>query len=319
MAAIFSQTMLRKPGSACGSTGTSSGTHGGRGNRRGQRVRGCWTSGRSSSGRVRDQRRCRRPDHARRKVYERNVEASERWRTSGSSPNPGGHSSIPVKENATIGWPPRSSGSASTRFSPRLNQVTRIFLPAAASGTDTIARADAHGGRRAIPRPCVTLSEGSPWLSSVLVPPAWRPGSTETRQQRPSTDRRRQHQLPHPARPRRGGGYHPSSRGRHSVQITVTSPAKPAPPSPLIRRCSSRSTVSRRPRPGAASRAWTPGRRTASTFGTPACRCTACRRALDSRRHPVARKGRADTGRLVLSGAGVHDEAGAGAGGGEGR
>ncbi|MGH7513245.1 MAG: M20/M25/M40 family metallo-hydrolase [Gemmatimonadales bacterium] len=105
------------------------------------------------------------------KVYERNVEASEKvyMDVRLEVRNPGGHSSIPLKENAIYRLAAALERFGQYQFPPRLNDVTRAYFSrAAASEPDTIAarmRMVAETGDTTAMR---RLSEGSPWLSSVL-------------------------------------------------------------------------------------------------------------------------------------------------------
>jgi acetylornithine deacetylase/succinyl-diaminopimelate desuccinylase-like protein len=105
------------------------------------------------------------------KVYERNVEASEKvyMDVRLEVRNPGGHSSVPVKENAIYRLAAALVRFGEYEFPPRLNEVTRAYFSrAAASEPDTIAarmRMVAEAGDTTAMR---RLSEGSPWLSSVL-------------------------------------------------------------------------------------------------------------------------------------------------------
>ena len=219
------------------------------------------------------------------KVYERNVEASEKvyMDVRLEVHNPGGHSSIPVKENAIYRLAAALERFSQYEFPPRLNEVTRAYFSrAAASETDTIAARMRMVGETGDTTAMRRLSEGSPWLSSVL-----RTTCVATRLDGGHAN----NALPQTAganincrilpdeRPDDGGGYHPSSRGRHQradhghlagQALTTVTPGSGGARADrqhhgvhVARRCGD-------------TRAWTPGHRTASTFGTPACRCTAC-------------------------------------------
>ena len=99
------------------------------------------------------------------KVYERNVEASEKvyMDLRLEVRNPGGHSSVPVKENAIYQLAAALDRFVQYEFPPRLNEVTRAYFSrAAASEPDTIAarmRMVAETGDTTAMR---RLSEGSP-------------------------------------------------------------------------------------------------------------------------------------------------------------
>ena len=105
------------------------------------------------------------------KVYERNVEASEKvyMDVRLEVRNPGGHSSIPVKENAIYRLAAALDRFGQYEFPPRLNEVTRAYFSrAAASEPDTIAARMRMVGETGDTTAMRRLSEGSPWLSAVL-------------------------------------------------------------------------------------------------------------------------------------------------------
>jgi acetylornithine deacetylase/succinyl-diaminopimelate desuccinylase-like protein len=104
-------------------------------------------------------------------VYLRNVEASEKvyMDVRLEVHNPGGHSSIPVKENAIYRLAGALDRFSRYEFPPRLNEVTRAYFSrAAASEPDTIAARMRMVGEAGDTTAMRRLSEGSPWLSSLL-------------------------------------------------------------------------------------------------------------------------------------------------------
>ena len=104
-------------------------------------------------------------------VYLRNVEASEKvyMDVRLEVHNPGGHSSIPVKDNAIYSLAAALDRFSRYEFPPRLNEVTRAYFSrAAASEPDTIAARMRMVGETGDTTAMRRLSEGSPWLSSLL-------------------------------------------------------------------------------------------------------------------------------------------------------
>jgi len=105
------------------------------------------------------------------KMYERNVEASEKvyMDVRLEVRSPGGHSSIPMKENAIYRLAAALERFGQYEFPPRLNEVTRAYFSrAAASEPDTIAARMRMVGETGDTTAMRRLSEGSPWLSAVL-------------------------------------------------------------------------------------------------------------------------------------------------------
>ena len=105
------------------------------------------------------------------KVYERNVEASEKVYMDVRLEvlNPGGHSSLPVKENAIYRLAAALERFGKYEFPPRLNDVTRAYFSrAAAAEPDTIAARMRMVGETGDTTAMRRLSEGSAWLNSVL-------------------------------------------------------------------------------------------------------------------------------------------------------
>jgi acetylornithine deacetylase/succinyl-diaminopimelate desuccinylase-like protein len=173
------------------------------------------------------------------KVYERNVEASEKvyMDVRLEVRNPGGHSSVPLKENAIYRLAAALERFGRHEFPPRLNEVTRAYFSrAAASEPDTIAarmRMVAEAGDTTAMR---RLSEGSPWLSSIL-----RTTCVATRLDGGLAN----NALPQTAGANINCRMLPDERPEDvlatirgvvadtGVHLTVTSPAVPSPPSPL--------------------------------------------------------------------------------------
>jgi acetylornithine deacetylase/succinyl-diaminopimelate desuccinylase-like protein len=105
------------------------------------------------------------------KVLERNVEASEKiyMDVRLEVRNPGGHSSVPVKENAIYRLAAALERFSHYEFPPRLNEVTRAYFSrAAVSEPDTIAARMRMVGETGDTAAMRRLSEGSPWINSVL-------------------------------------------------------------------------------------------------------------------------------------------------------
>jgi len=105
------------------------------------------------------------------KMYARNVEASEKvyMDVRLEVRSPGGHSSIPMKENAIYRLAAALERFGQHEFPPRLNDVTRAYFSrAAASEPDTIAARMRMVGETGDTTAMRRLSEGSPWLSAVL-------------------------------------------------------------------------------------------------------------------------------------------------------
>jgi acetylornithine deacetylase/succinyl-diaminopimelate desuccinylase-like protein len=105
------------------------------------------------------------------KVYARNVQASEKvyMDLRLEVRNPGGHSSMPVRENAIYRLSAALSRLGSLEFPPRLNEITRAyFTRAAASETDTIAARMRMVGEAGDTAAMRRLSAGSPWFNAML-------------------------------------------------------------------------------------------------------------------------------------------------------
>jgi len=173
-------------------------------------------------------------------VTERNVEASEKvyMDVRLEVHNPGGHSSIPVKDNAIYRLAAALTRFSAHEFPPRLNEVTRAyFTRAAASEPDTIAARMRMVGESSDTTAMRRLSEGSPWLNSVL-----RTTCVATRLDGGHAN----NALPQTAGANINCRLLPDESPDSvvaaikrvlddtNVQVTVTSPAVPSPPSPLV-------------------------------------------------------------------------------------
>ncbi|MBA3497653.1 MAG: M20/M25/M40 family metallo-hydrolase [Gemmatimonadales bacterium] len=104
-------------------------------------------------------------------VYARNVQASEKvyMDLRLEVRNPGGHSSLPVKENAIYRLSAALTRLAGYQFPARLNEVTRAyFTRAAASAPDTIAPRMRMVGETGDTTAMRRLSAGSAWFNAVL-------------------------------------------------------------------------------------------------------------------------------------------------------
>jgi len=105
------------------------------------------------------------------RLYARNVQAAEKvyMDVRLEVRNAGGHSSMPVKENAIYRLSAALSRLSAHEFPARLNEITRAYFSrAAASETDTIAarmRMVSETGDTAAMR---RLAAGSVWLNAVL-------------------------------------------------------------------------------------------------------------------------------------------------------
>jgi acetylornithine deacetylase/succinyl-diaminopimelate desuccinylase-like protein len=105
------------------------------------------------------------------KVFARNVEASEKvyMDLRLEVRNAGGHSSVPVKDNAIYRLAGALTRLSAYEFPPRLNEVTRsYFSRAAAAEPDSIAARMRMVGESGDTAAMRRLSAGSPWLSSIL-------------------------------------------------------------------------------------------------------------------------------------------------------
>ena len=105
------------------------------------------------------------------RLYARNVQAAEKvyMDVRLEVRNPGGHSSMPVKENAIYRLSAALSRLSAHEFPARLNEITRgYFSRAAASETDTIAARMRMVGETGDTAAMRRLSAGSAWFNAVL-------------------------------------------------------------------------------------------------------------------------------------------------------
>jgi acetylornithine deacetylase/succinyl-diaminopimelate desuccinylase-like protein len=105
------------------------------------------------------------------KVYARNVQASEKvyMDLRLEVHNPGGHSSMPVKDNAIYRLAAALTRVGAYEFPARLNEVTRAyFTRAAAAAPDTIAARMRMVGESGDTAAMRRLSAGSAWFNAVL-------------------------------------------------------------------------------------------------------------------------------------------------------
>jgi len=105
------------------------------------------------------------------RVYARNVQAAEKvyMDVRLEVRNAGGHSSMPVKENAIYRLSAALSRLSAHEFPARLNEITRAYFSrAAASETDTIAARMRMVGETGDTAAMRRLAAGSVWLNAVL-------------------------------------------------------------------------------------------------------------------------------------------------------
>ena len=259
------------------------------------------------------------------KVYARNVQASEKvyMDLRLEVHNPGGHSSLPVKDNAIYRLAAALTRVGAYEFPARLNEVTRAyFTRAAAAAPDTIAARMRMVGESGDTAAMRRLSAGSAWFNAVL-----RTTCVATRLEGGHAN----NALPQLAAANVNCRMLPDERPEEvvetirrlvadtAVQVTVFSEPKPSPPSPLVPEVLEPvDSITAAMWPGAAV---VPSMETGATDGLylPECGHPGLRRVRGparGRRHPRARAGRAHPGGRVLPGARVLDAAGEGAGGG---
>jgi acetylornithine deacetylase/succinyl-diaminopimelate desuccinylase-like protein len=174
------------------------------------------------------------------KVYARNVQASEKvyMDVRLEVHNPGGHSSVPVKENAIYRLAAALTRLGAYEFPPRLNEVTRAYFNrAAAASPDTIAARMRMVGESGDTTAMRRLSAGSAWFNAVL-----RTTCVATRLEGGHA----YNALPQLAAANINCRMLPDERPEDvvetirrvvadtAVQVSVFSPAKPSPASPLL-------------------------------------------------------------------------------------
>lgn len=174
------------------------------------------------------------------KVYARNVQASEKVYTDFQLEvkNPGGHSSMPVPDNAIYRLSAALIRIAGYTFPARLNEVSRAYFERAAVSEDKATAADMRlAARRNDPGAIRRLSAASPWFNSLF-----RTTCVATLLQGGHAS----NALPQTARANINCRMLPDEKPEEvlatlrrivadtAVAITVVSPAKPSPPSPLV-------------------------------------------------------------------------------------
>jgi acetylornithine deacetylase/succinyl-diaminopimelate desuccinylase-like protein len=174
------------------------------------------------------------------KVYARNVQASEKvyMDLRLEVHNPGGHSSLPVKDNAIYRLAAALTRVGAYEFPARLNEVTRAyFTRAAAAAPDTIAARMRMVGESGDTAAMRRLSAGSAWFNAVL-----RTTCVATRLEGGHA----YNALPQLAAANVNCRMLPDERPEEvvetirrlvadtAVQVTVFSEPKPSPPSPLV-------------------------------------------------------------------------------------
>jgi acetylornithine deacetylase/succinyl-diaminopimelate desuccinylase-like protein len=174
------------------------------------------------------------------RVVARNVQAAEKVYTDLRLEvrNPGGHSSMPVKDNAIYRLAAALDRIAAYEFPMRLNEITRAYFSrAAASEPDTIAARMRMVGESGDTAAMRRLAAGSPWFNAVL-----RTTCVATRLEGGHAN----NALPQLAAANVNCRMLPDESPEHvlatirrvvndtAVQVTVTSPAVPSPPSPLV-------------------------------------------------------------------------------------
>jgi acetylornithine deacetylase/succinyl-diaminopimelate desuccinylase-like protein len=174
------------------------------------------------------------------KVHARNVQASEKvyMDLRLEVHNPGGHSSLPVKDNAIYRLAAALTRVGAYEFPARLNEVTRAyFTRAAAAAPDTIAARMRMVGESGDTAAMRRLSAGSTWFNAVL-----RTTCVATRLEGGHA----YNALPQLAAANVNCRMLPDERPEEvvetirrlvadtAVQVTVFSEPKPSPPSPLV-------------------------------------------------------------------------------------
>jgi acetylornithine deacetylase/succinyl-diaminopimelate desuccinylase-like protein len=174
------------------------------------------------------------------RVHARNVQAAEKvyMDLRLEVHNPGGHSSMPVKDNAIYRLSAALSRLGAYQFPMRLNEITRAyFARAAAAEPDTIAARMRMVGESGDTAAMRRLAAGSAWFNAVL-----RTTCVATRLEGGHAN----NALPQTAAANVNCRLLPDERPEDvvdtirrvvsdtAVQISVTSAAVPSPPSPLV-------------------------------------------------------------------------------------
>ena len=173
-------------------------------------------------------------------VYARNVQAAEKvyMDVRLEVRNPGGHSSMPVKDNAIYRLSSALSRLGAHEFPARLNEITRAYFSrAAVTESDTIAPRMRMVGETGDTAAMRRLSAGSAWFNAVL-----RTTCVATRLEGGHAN----NALPQTAAANVNCRLLPDEQPDEVLQtirrvvddsaleVTVTSPPKPSPPSPLV-------------------------------------------------------------------------------------
>jgi acetylornithine deacetylase/succinyl-diaminopimelate desuccinylase-like protein len=173
-------------------------------------------------------------------VYARNVQAAEKvyMDVRLEARNRGGHSSMPVKDNAIYRLSAALSRLSAYEFPARLNEITRAYFSrAAASETDTIAARMRMVGEAGDTTAMRRLSAGSAWFNAVL-----RTTCVATRLEGGHAN----NALPQTAEANINCRMLPDERpeevvetirrlvGDTGIQVTVAYNPVPSPPSPLV-------------------------------------------------------------------------------------
>jgi acetylornithine deacetylase/succinyl-diaminopimelate desuccinylase-like protein len=172
-------------------------------------------------------------------VYARNVQAAEKVYLDVRLEvhNPGGHSSMPVKDNAIYRLSSALSRLAGYEFPARLNEITRAYFErAAASESDTIAPRMRMVGETGDTTAIRRLAAGSPWFNALLrttcVATMLEGGHAANALPQTAAANVNCRLLPDEV-PDSVVATIRRVVADTGVQLTVTSPAKPSPPSPL--------------------------------------------------------------------------------------
>jgi acetylornithine deacetylase/succinyl-diaminopimelate desuccinylase-like protein len=173
-------------------------------------------------------------------VYARNVQASEKvyMDLRLEVHNPGGHSSLPVKDNAIYRLAAALTRVGAYEFSARLNEVTRAyFTRAAAAAPDTIAARMRMVGESGDTAAMRRLSAGSSWFNAVLrttcVATRLEGGHANNALPQMAAANVNCRMLPD-ERPEEVVGTIRRVVADTAVQVTVFSEPKPSPSSPLV-------------------------------------------------------------------------------------
>jgi acetylornithine deacetylase/succinyl-diaminopimelate desuccinylase-like protein len=173
-------------------------------------------------------------------VYARNVQASEKVNMDLRLEvhNPGGHSSMPVKDNAIYRLAAALTRVSAYEFPARLNEVTRAyFTRAAAAAPDTIAARMRMVGESSDTAAMRRLSAGSAWFNAVLrttcVPTRLEGGHAYNALPQLAAANVNCRMLPD-ERPEEVVETIRRLVADTAVQVTIFSEPKPSPPSPLL-------------------------------------------------------------------------------------